>query len=90
MEFEFSDRAGLLSELKRHQFADDAYSLDGGHPADAHVLDRRGDSWAVYRSLGGVEFDLRLFQDEFDACQELLDRIVMDPMTRPEGRAQRE
>lgn len=86
VDFEFSDRDGLLAELKRHEFAEDAYSVYGGHPPDAHVLDRRGAGWAVYRSLGGVEFDLRLFDDELDACQELPDRVVSDPMTRPEGR----
>jgi hypothetical protein len=86
VEFQFADVDGLARELARHDFAPEAYSLRGGHPDDGYGLDKRDSKWVVYRSLSGIETDLREFGDEQDACIELLDRIVRDPTTRPEAR----
>jgi hypothetical protein len=49
----------------------DCFSLDGGHPSEAFVLDRRGSAWVVYYSERGLETAGRTFGSERQALDYL-------------------
>lgn len=53
----------------------DSYSLEGGHPSEALVLDARGPTWAVYYSERGLEQDLNVFIHESDALKYFRTRL---------------
>ena len=78
-ETERVDRQQLRRMLNRERIAPDLYALDGGHPSERHVLDKRGNDWVVYYSERGEENGLTRFSTEADACQELLDRLRREP-----------
>jgi hypothetical protein len=59
-----------------------AYSLDGGIPFEAYVLERRSPDWAVYYSERGLRSGEVVFQTEDDACAHLLDLVRRDATTR--------
>lgn len=73
-----ADRAGLGTHLHDLGIPQQAYSLTGGHPNEAYVLDQRGTGWVTYYSERGQETTLRSFDTEQDACQDLLGRLIRD------------
>jgi len=72
------DRADLKKHLHALGVPSDAYSLDGGHPHEAYVLDRRGDHWITSYSERGMETGAYTFDTESQACTHPLQRITCD------------
>lgn len=59
-----------------------AYSLDGGMPSEAYVLEGRGDHWAVFYSERGLRIGETVFEAEDEACSYLLELLLRDSTTR--------
>jgi hypothetical protein len=76
------NRAQLREKLSNMNTRPDAYSLDGGHPSEAYVLDQRGSKWRVYYSERGQETGAREFPNEEEACEYFLDLLSRDSSTR--------
>jgi len=78
-----------LQELARSEHvSDDAYSLEGGFPAERYVLSVADGGWAVYYSERGERSGLETFETEDEACAHLFELLLRDPTTRsshPEG-----
>ena len=75
-------REKLQRILDHCGFDPDAYSLFGGHPSEAYVLDDRGGEWVVYYSERGLESGLQSFPNEDLACRHLAERLWRDATTR--------
>jgi hypothetical protein len=78
------DRERLAGWLVKRGVDPAAYSLEGGHPSERYVLDRRGNEWVVFYSERGLETGLRSFQPEDLACRHLVDLLWKDHTVRPE------
>ena len=76
------DREKLQSLLDDEGIDPRSYRLDGGHPSEAYVLDRRGDQWVTYYSERGLESALAFFASEARACRCLRDLLLRDSSTR--------
>jgi len=73
-------RAELAAALRQGRVNPAVYSLDGGLPNDAYCLDDAGGGrWVVYYSERGSRFDERMFDQESEACQYLLDTLLNEP-----------
>jgi hypothetical protein len=59
-----------------------AYSLDGGMPYEAYVLERRPEGWLVYYSERGLRTQEAGFESESEGCAHLLELLLRDPTTR--------
>ncbi|GAC1382485.1 MAG: hypothetical protein NVSMB48_13150 [Marmoricola sp.] len=75
-------RDELRSAAAHNGILPTAYALEGGLPEDRYVLARIGDGWSVYFVERGRRIDELQFDDEGDACDELLLRLLRDPTTR--------
>jgi len=75
-----------LQTLKHILDAEDidpiAYSLDGGMPFEAYVLERRAGHWVVFYSEHGLRTGETEFEAEGDACSYLLELLLRDSTTR--------
>ena len=80
------DRERLAGWLAKRGVDPAVYSLEGGHPSERYVLDRRGNEWVVFYSERGLETGLRSFQSEDLACRYLVDLLWKDHTVRPEHR----
>ena len=69
-------RAILRTVLDLEGIPESVYSLDGGHPSEALVLDERPPGWAVYYSERGQETGLTLFDSESEACAYMLEQLM--------------
>lgn len=78
------DRESLKALLDAEGVDPSAYSLDGGMPFEAYVLERRPSDWAVYFSERGLRSGEVVFQSEDEACAHLLDLVLRDDTTRRE------
>lgn len=76
------DRETLKALLDAEDVDPTAYSLDGGMPFEAYVLERRSSEWAVYYSERGLRSSEVVFETEDDACAHLLDLVLRDSTTR--------
>jgi hypothetical protein len=54
----------------------DLYNLNGGLPNEAFCLNKEGDIWEVYYSERGVKSQVKLFQNEDEACNYLYSTIL--------------
>lgn len=73
----------LLQKLLDKEGIDpSAYSLDGGSPFEAYVLEERAPSWTVYYSERGLRSGEVEFESEDEACSYLLELVLRDPTTR--------
>ena len=69
----------VVSEvLDAEQVDPAAYSLEGGMPSEAYVLDPRAADLTVYYSERGLRSDEVVFQTENEACSYLLDLVLSD------------
>lgn len=59
-----------------------SYSLEGGTPLEAYVLEVRPAAWAVFYSERGLRSGERQFGSEGEACDYLLELVLRDPTTR--------
>ncbi len=59
-----------------------AYSLDGGLPFEAYVLEHRPCDWVVYYSQRGMRSSEEAFETENEACARLLELVLRDSTTR--------
>ncbi len=76
------DRESLKALLDAEDVDPAAYSLDGGLPFEAYVLERRPCDWVVYYSQRGMRSSEEAFEVEGDACARLLELILRDSTTR--------
>ena len=77
------ERAQLKAMLEHEGVCEDAYSLEGGHPSEAYVLDQvSGGRWRVYYSERGQEVGPACFDSEAKAVEHLLGLLRADPSTR--------
>ena len=76
------DRVTLKALLDAEQVDPAAYSLEGGMPSEAYVLEPRAADWAVYYSERGLRSDEVVFHTENEACSYLLDLVLSDDTTR--------
>ncbi len=75
-------RDRFLAFLDREKVDPNCYSLDGGHPPERYVVDRRDRRWVTYYSERGLETGLQEFATEDEALEHLLGQLVRDPTTR--------
>ena len=52
-----------------------SYDLGGGLPSEKYVLAHANGQWCVYYSERGMRGGLRCYDDEHEACRDLLERI---------------
>jgi len=71
-------RADLEAHLVTLGLRRGTYELFGGHADHAIVVDHRAQGWVVFYSERGSESNLATFDDEADACAELLARVISD------------
>jgi len=79
-------RFELKLALDGSGISENAYSLDNGMPIERYVLSHEPDGrWATYYSERGHRQTLRRFENESDACEDLLARITRDSTTKSNG-----
>ena len=76
------NRKTLKALLDNENIDPKVYSLDGGMPYEAYVLEHRSFDWAVYYSERGLRSGEVVFETEADACSHLLDLLLRDSATR--------
>jgi hypothetical protein len=76
-------REELREELQRRRIRTDAYSLDGGLPNDAIILDVEDGKWVVFYHERGKRDVLGRFKSEQEACECLLETLSSDPVYTP-------
>ena len=77
------DRVTLEALPDAEQVNPAAYSLQGGMPSEAYVLEPpRAADWAVYYSERGLRSGEVVFQTEHEACSYFLDLVLSDDTTR--------
>lgn len=64
------NKSELKERLERENVKQSAYSLEGGLPSEAFVLNQNGNQWEVYYSERGNKSGLKIFDSENDACDE--------------------
>ncbi|MDH6181567.1 hypothetical protein M2152_001749 [Microbacteriaceae bacterium SG_E_30_P1] len=70
------NRSDLASYLQQKGVPEDFYSLEGGNPSEAMVLDySRSNLWYVYYSERGNGVLERVFAREEDACDYFLEPL---------------
>jgi len=77
------DLAALRAALMAHWIKEQSYSLDGRNQADRYCIERSKGGWAVFFSERGTRNDETWYEDEGQACEDILRRILEDPTTRP-------
>lgn len=58
------------------------YSLDGSLPDDGYCIFEANGAWEVCYGERGQKRVLKTFDNENDACEFLLKKILVDPTTR--------
>jgi hypothetical protein len=76
------DRGTLKTILDAEGIDTESYSLDGGLPFEAYVLEERANAWGVYYSERGLRSNEVVFESEDEACRHLLDLLLADSTTR--------
>lgn len=76
------DRDTVKTLLDAENVDPGAYSLEGGMPFEAYVLERRVSNWAVYYSERGLRSGEVVFNSEDEACSYFLDLVLRDLTTR--------
>ena len=70
------NKSELANYLQQKGVPEDGYSLEGGNPSEAMVLDHsRSGLWYVYYSERGNRVSERVFDREEDACQYFLEAL---------------
>ncbi|NYF11408.1 hypothetical protein HDC94_002564 [Leifsonia sp. AK011] len=70
------NKPDLASYLQQKGVPADSYSLEGGNPSEAMVLDHsRSGLWYVYYSERGNRVSERVFAREEDACEYFLELL---------------
>ncbi len=65
------NKSELEKRLEQERAEKSAYSLEGGFPNEAFVLNQNGNQWEVYYSERGQKSGLVIFDNENDACEYL-------------------
>jgi len=65
------NKSELKERLEREGARTNLYTLEGGFPNEAYVLNRTGNQWEVYYSERGQKSGLEIFDNENDACEYL-------------------
>ena len=69
--------------LRLFEVRTEVYDLSGRAEVDeAHCVVAEDERWLVFYSERGVRTSEAMFSTEDAACDELLDRIARDPLTR--------
>lgn len=76
------DRSALKAVLDSEDVDASAYSLTGGMPFEAYVLECNPAGWSVFYSERGQRSGEVAFQTEEEACAHLLELILRDSTTR--------
>ncbi|SEE94177.1 hypothetical protein [Jiangella alba] len=74
--------AELQALFDAEQIDPDSYSLDGGTPTEAYVLEQMPSGWAVYYAERGLRTAEMAFESESEACDQLRTLVLSDPTTR--------
>jgi hypothetical protein len=60
-----------------------AYSLEGGSCDECYILSKEGSGkWKVYYSERGLRSSCKTFDNEAEACEDLLRRLEKDPTVK--------
>ena len=78
------NRESLRTLLDSEGIDPRAYSLDGGFTSDVYVLEEVKSNWAVFYSERGRRWDESEFSTEGEACEDILERLLNDPLARRE------
>ena len=68
----------LKRKLMENSVPEDMYSLEGGLPNEAYVLNKKDSLWEVYYSERGIKSGLRHFESEEQACDYIYELIIDD------------
>lgn len=69
------NKSKLKELLNKGNIPNDAYSLEGGFPNEAYCLNEEDGKWQVYYSERGRKSNLKEYDMEEEACQELYKRL---------------
>jgi hypothetical protein len=61
------------------------YSLNGSTKRawiGADILEQKEDGWVVYFSERGMTSNLKKYASEDEACKDILERLLSDPITK--------
>lgn len=76
----------LRVKLNNLSINPDAYSLEGGLCDECYILSKeRSGKWEVYYSERGLKSSCKIFDNEDEACEDLLKRLENDPTVRHSG-----
>jgi len=70
------NKENLKRKLIEEKISDKHYSLEGGLPYDKICLANNKGIWEVYYSERGGKFDLKIFNNEEEACQYFYDWLI--------------
>jgi hypothetical protein len=76
------DRASLRELLDRENVDPRAYAFGGSNPDEQYCLEEEPAGWHVYYAERGLRRNERVYDDEDEACRDLLDRVLRDSTTR--------
>jgi hypothetical protein len=76
------DRNALKEFLDRENVDPRSYALDSPNPDEQYSLQQTSDGWTVYYAERGLRREERVYDNEGDACRDLLDRVLRDSTTR--------
>jgi hypothetical protein len=76
------NRQSLKELLEREGIDPSSYSLEGGMPVEAYVLESGPSSWSVYYSERGLRTGEVTFASEDEACSRMFEMLLRDPTTR--------
>ena len=76
------NRQTLKELLDREGIDPSSYSLEGGMPVEAYVLEFSPSSWSVYYSERGLRTAEETYASEEEACSRMLEMLLRDPTSR--------
>jgi hypothetical protein len=76
------NRASLRELLDRENVDPRSYAFDSPRPVEQYCLDVEPPRWHVYYAERGLRTTERVYDNEDEACRDLLDRLLRDRTTK--------
>ena len=71
------NRIELKKILEQNKVPENLYSLNGGTPSETYCIEKKLRRWKVYYSERGQKSYIGIFETEKEACECLLNEIMM-------------
>ena len=76
------DRNALKELLDRENVDPRSYAMDSSNPDEQYSLEQTSEGWTVYYAERGLRRGEQTYDNEADACRDLLERVLKDSTTR--------